>query len=141
MSTERTRETMEAYLDALMKRGAYGQYFTDAVTFTLMGSGQAVQGQPAVEGFIRFLHEQAFDAQPRVRTVISGDGQAALEADFIGTHAGEFLGVPATGRSVHVPYSVTYDLAGDKITALRVYMPMDVLMQQLSASAPAPAGA
>jgi hypothetical protein len=36
---------------------------------------------------------------------------------------------------VRVPYSVVYDLEGEKIKALRIYMPMDVLMEQLGASA------
>ena len=44
---------------------------------------------------------------------------------------GEFLGIPATGKSVHVPYCVIYDLQGDKITALRAYIPMDLFAHQL----------
>ena len=136
MSTELTRETLTAYLEMLVQRGPYGQYFSDDVTFTLMGTDQQVRGRAEVEGFIRFLHEQAFDAQPLLRTTVAGDGLAALEADFIGTHIGEFLGLAATGRQINVPYAVIYDLEADKITALRAYMPMDVLMQQLGAPAP-----
>ena len=55
----------------------------------------------------------------------------ALEADFVGTH-GEFLGVPATGKSVQVPYCVVYDLQDGKLAALRAYIPMDLFAQQLS---------
>ena len=50
----------------------------------------------------------------------------------MGTHTGEFLGMAATGKSVQVPYCVIYDLRGDKIVALRAYIPMDLLVQQLS---------
>ena len=139
MSAELTQQTMQAYGALLVKRGPYGQYFSNDVTFTLMGAGQVFKGQPAVEQFIRFLHEQAFDAQPELVSMICGDGQASLEAIFRGTHTGEFLGVSATGRSVEVPYSVFYELRGDKITALRAYMPMDVLMGQLKAGEAAPA--
>jgi predicted ester cyclase len=140
MTTESTRETMTGYLRALIERGAFSHYFTEEVTFTLMGSGQQVQGRAAVEQFIRYFHEQAFDAQPVVKTTLIGDGQAALEADFVARHTGEFLGVAATGREVHVPYAVHYDLASGKITALRAYLPMDILMQQIGA-APVPAQA
>ena len=137
MSIERTRDTMAAYLQTLVERGAYGAFFANAVTFTMMGAGQVVSGQSKVEQFIRSFHEQAFDANPVVKNVIVSDGQAVLEADFVGTHIGEFLGVAATGRQVNVPYAVVYDLADDKITALRAYLPMDGLMQQLGV-APTP---
>jgi predicted ester cyclase len=138
MSIEHTREAMTAYLQTLVERGTYGIYFAADVTFTMMGAGQVVSGQSEVEQFIRYFHEQAFDAEPIVKNVVVADGQAALEADFVGNHTGEFLGVAATGRHVNVPYAVLYDLAGDKITALRAYLPMDVLMQQLGVT-PAPA--
>jgi predicted ester cyclase len=54
-----------------------------------------------------------------------------LEAVFIATHTGEFAGIAPTQRPVRVPYTVAYDLAGDEITALRVYLPMDALVRQL----------
>jgi predicted ester cyclase len=135
MSTELTQQTMQAYGTELIKRGPYGEYFTGDVTFTLMGPGQEFRGAAAVEGFIRMLHEQAFDAQPQLLSMICGDGQAALEAIFRGKHTAEFMGVAATGRSVEVPYSVFYELRGNKISALRAYMPVDVLMGQLTAPA------
>lgn len=142
MTTESTQETMTGYLRTLIERGAFSHYFAEEVTFTLMGSGQQVQGRAAVEQFIRYFHEQAFDAQPVVKTTVIGADQAALELDFVGRHTGEFLGVAATGLQVNVPYAVLYDLAGGKITALRVYLPMDALMQQIGAApVPAQAGA
>jgi steroid delta-isomerase-like uncharacterized protein len=131
MSVESTRTALTAYLDSLVQRGPYGQYFSDDVTFAVMGTNQEVKGRDAVEQFIRFFHEQAFDAEPKVKNLIAGDGQAVLEADFVGTHIGEFLGVAASGKEVKVPYSVVYDVQGDKITALRAYIPMDVLLQQI----------
>jgi predicted ester cyclase len=51
--------------------------------------------------------------------------------DFIGTHTGDFLGMPPTGKSVKVPYCVIYELRDDKIAALRAYMPMELFAQQL----------
>jgi predicted ester cyclase len=50
----------------------------------------------------------------------------------VGTHAGEFAGIQPTGRAVRVPYSVVYDLRGDKISALRIYFPMSLLIEQLT---------
>jgi predicted ester cyclase len=101
------------------------------VTWTTVGANQELQGRRPVRDFLSWMHIQAFDAHPKVKTLILGDGQAALEADFVGTHTGEFLGIPSTGKSVQVPYCVIYDLQDDKITALRAYIPMDLFTHQL----------
>jgi predicted ester cyclase len=59
------------------------------------------------------------------------DGKVAIEADFVGVHIGEFAGIAATQNTVRVPYSVVYDLDGDRIKALRIYMPLQDLLAQL----------
>ena len=133
MSVVTTRETMNRYLDALVARAPYGQYFRDDVVCTLMGEDVKVTGRDAVEQFIIGFHTQSFDAKPVLTSLIVVGGKAAVEAVFVGTHTGEFLGIGATGRSVNVPYSVHYDVEGDKIAALRLYMPMDVFPRQLGA--------
>jgi predicted ester cyclase len=137
MSMQQTRETMSAYLDLLGKRGPYGQFFADGITFTVMGAGQVVKGRVEVEQFIRYFHEQAFDAQPVVKRTYFEDGHAAAEFEFVGTHIGEFMGLAASRRHVDLPYVATYDLDGTKITALRLYMAMDQLMRLIGAGAEA----
>ena len=132
MSVEATSKTMQSYLDALVARSDFDDYFTDDVACTTVGAGQEVQGRQAVRDFITWLHTQVFDARPKVKTLVAGDGHAALEADFVGTHIGEFLGMPASGKSVNVPYCVVYDLRDDKIAELRIYMPMELFSQQLA---------
>ena len=97
----------------------------------LVGGGQELHGRGPVWDFLIWMHTQAFNARPKVKTLVIGDGQAALEADFVGTHTGEFLGMPASGKSVQLPYCVVYDLQHDKIAALRAYIPMDLFAQQL----------
>ena len=131
MTLEATAETMRSYLDALVARGDFADYFTDDVTWTIIGTDQQVQDREPVRDFLTWMHTQAFDAYPKVNTLVVGDGQATLEADLVGTHTGEFLGMPATGRSVQVPYCVVYDLRDGQIAALRAYIPMDLFAQQL----------
>jgi hypothetical protein len=46
-------------------------------------------------------------------------------------HIGEFADVAATHNNVFVPYSVIYDLDGNRIKALRIYMPRQELLAQL----------
>src|SRR5438067_6305664 len=115
------RATMEAYVAALIARGAYADFFTDDVSLDVVGSGQTAQGRAAVEGMIRYVHEQAFDARAEIKSLMVDGSRAALEADFVGRHIAEFAGVAGTGRDIRVPYSVHYDLEGSRIKALRIY--------------------
>ena len=81
MSVETTAQTMRSYLDTLLARGD----FADDVTWTTVGTDQELQGRQPVRDFLIWMHTQAFDAHPKVKTLVIGDGQA-LEADFVGTH-------------------------------------------------------
>jgi predicted ester cyclase len=132
MSAEKTRETVQQYLEVLLARGDYGRFFDGDIEFAIVGTDQQVRGALAAEQAIRFMHETAFNAEPEFTKLVVDDHSAAAEALFVGTHTGEFAGVSATGNPVRVPYSVFYDLDADKITALRIYLPMDQLLAQIS---------
>ena len=128
---ETARVTMNSYMDSLIARAQFAKYFAADVTLHLMGTDQEAHGRDAVEGLIRYLHEQAFDAHPELKSLLVDGERAALEADFVGKHVADFMGIAAMGKQVRVPYSVVYDLEGDRIKALRIYMPMDTLLRQL----------
>jgi predicted ester cyclase len=135
MSVDTATETIKPYLDALLNRGDFARYFSDNVTWTTMDTGDEVHGRDAVRDYILALHTQMFDARPEFRSLTIGETTAALEADFVGTHTGEFAGISPTGAAVRVPYCVVYDLADDKITALRGYLPVAQIISQLQAAA------
>jgi predicted ester cyclase len=130
---ESGRATIEAYLEKLVARGPFADHFTDDVTIEIVGAGQTAQGREAVEGMIRAFHEQMFDAKPELKTLIAEDNRAAVEADFVARHTGEFAGIAPTGRQLRVPYSVMYDLEGGRIKALRIYGLASDLVHALSA--------
>jgi len=135
MSHQAQSQTMHTYLDALVSGGDYAGYFADDVTFEIVGTPQTAHGRTAVRDMITYLHTQAFDGNAKIKTVIVADGHAAVECDFVGVHTGEFLGIPATGKSVNVPYAVVYDLSDTEIFALRIYMSMEIMKEQLTSSA------
>jgi predicted ester cyclase len=143
MTENDTRTVMEGYLGALFDGADFERFFAPDVVWTTMETGEQVRGQQAVKDVIVGMHKQAFDAHPELVGLVCGDGTAAIEAVFDGTHTGEFAGVPATGAHVRVPYAMGYDVAGGRITALRAYLPMTGLRVQLSEAAAAsgvPAG-
>jgi predicted ester cyclase len=130
MSAE--RQVMQDYLDALVKRAEFTSYFTEDVVATFEGTDQRADGRQAAGALIRYVHETAFDARAELKNLLVDTSKAAIEADFAGTHTGEFAGIQPTGRAVRVPYSVIYDLRDDKISALRIYFPMSLLIEQLT---------
>ena len=137
MSVSDTEETMRRYLGALLDGGDFAALFSDDVVWTTMETGEEIHGRSNVRDFIVALHTELFEASPEVRALVAGDGVAALEADFVATHIAEFAGVPATGAHVRVPYCVCYDVANGRITALRGYLPLAVLVRQLQEAAAA----
>jgi predicted ester cyclase len=138
MTVETTQRTMEAYLEDLVGGGPYKRHFAEDVVVALVGSDQGAEDLDDAEAWIDYLHREAFEARPELKNMFCADGKATAEVDFVGRHVGEFGGIAATGREVRVPYSVVYDLEGEKIKALRIYMPKDVLMEQLGATTASP---
>ena len=133
MSTDDTQRIIDGYLDALLSGGDFGASFADDVRWTTMETGEVISGRGAVRNFIVAFHTQLFEAAPELGLVVCGDGSAALEATFKGRHIAEFAGVAATGAEVSVPYSMFYEIDAGRIAALRAYLPIASLVQQLRA--------
>ena len=131
MSIERTREAMQRYWDSDHQDLSM---IAEDVVFTHMATGDEHQGREASAG-CGLQYRLAFDAAAEFRTRLCGDDQAMVEGDFVGTHIGEFAGIPATGRKVRVPLCVVYDLESGEIKRGRVYLEMPVMMRQLGQEA------
>ena len=127
-----TREVLDAYLERLLSFGDYSRHMSEDVSVTFVGTERAVRGRDAARQLIDFVHAQAFKTAIRIKTTLCGESQALVEAEFVGTHIGEFEGVPASYRHVRVPYAVVYDVARGEITAVRVYFPLDNLFRQIA---------
>jgi len=114
MSTDGKNQTMSAYFEAL-GTGRFRQFFTDDVTWTTIQSGATVEGADAVEAAINGLHARMSDLS--TRQLMSAPRVAYLE----GTCAGESDGH-------RIPFRVAYDLAGDRIKAMRAYGDIAIFM-------------
>ena len=128
MSIEATRTVIEDYLHA------HGlDLVADDAVFTVMGSGFEAKGKEAIGHLIHYFYEQAFEARADTSNLVIGEGRATLEADFTGRHIGEFAGIAATGKEVHVPLCIVYGLEDQKIIQAHIYFEMDALRRQLDA--------
>lgn len=81
-------------------------------------------------------------AFPDIRITLEdefGDGDRGSRGTFTGTHQGDFMGVPATGRPVTIKYMDLWRVEDGKFVENWAQMDMMGLMQQLGAL-PSPAG-
>lgn len=107
----------------------------DDVIFTNMATGEENAGREAVREMLEFVYHGAFEGHADTRNLIVDGDRAVLEATFVGTHKGEFAGVPATGREVRVPLAVIYDMKDGMITRGRVYFEVPAFLAQVRAEA------
>jgi len=129
MSIESTREAITRYVSS--NHNDLSMMAPDVV-FTSMATGDEHRGVEALAGMLHYIYHVAFDARAETKSMIFADNQAVLEADFVGTHIGEFAGVAATGKTVHVPLCVVYDLEGGSIKRGRVYFEVPAFLKQVS---------
>jgi predicted ester cyclase len=129
-SAERTRMIMERYWE----EGHDPTCITEDAVFIDMGTGGRAEGRDAIAALLRHFYTEAFTATPEVLATMVCEGRAVIEATVVGTHTGDYRGIPATGREIRVPLCVTYDVGEDGIEQARIYLQDAVLMEQIGAS-------
>lgn len=109
MSTafQQTHQTLERYLQDLQTHGDFAAHFSDDVVVSFEGGDQRVEGREAARQLIEAAHALG---EIKLRSFFTGEDHATIEATFI-----------RRDRTA-VPYAAIYDLDGDKITALPLYM-------------------
>ena len=98
------------------------------------------QGREGLKEVIAMMRSAFPDMHWVAEEVIAADEKVVTRFKWSGTHRGDFLGIPATGRKVVVPGVVIDRLEAGKMADSRILMDTLGLMQQLGAI-PGPAGA
>ena len=107
MSIESTNQVMRQYWDS---GHTDISMMAGDVVFTMMADGSETHSPEGVRQLLHYFYHIAFDAYAETKNEVVSDGRAVIEADVIGTHIGEFAGIPATGKKLRVPICVCYDL-------------------------------
>ena len=123
----RTREILESY----WTNHDPGYVAEDAV-FTMMPTGEEIRGRDAIARHMHHFYQVAFNAKAERVSAIFAENSGLLEAMVVGKHTGEFAGIAATGREIRVPLSVAYELKNGQITKARIYLMVNVLIQQIA---------
>ena len=107
-------------------------YWTDDAVWDVPAVPPVEVGKEAIR---TSFHEDLFLGLPDFGTteglVLVADNIVVVEHMFTGTHQGEWLGLPATGKSIQVPHMDIYEFEGDKIKKLTTYMDNVGIMVQL----------
>src|SRR3954449_6818754 len=100
-----------------------------------MPTGEVV-GVDGLKGFADAFRGSFPDWHSTFEELIAEGDRVAERWTGRGTHRGELMGIPPTGKRVEVPGSVFYRIAGGKIVEFRGQLDMTGLMQQLDVVSP-----
>ncbi len=131
-------EIVRRFVEEVINRGnieSAGKYFWEDMVeqVPLPGQGPGLAGlKDVLRGFLTAFPDIHFDIQEQIA---EGD-KVVSRFEFTGTHNGEFLGVPATGKQVRVWGTVIDRFAGDKIKDTRIIMDALGLMAQFGVFPP-----
>ena len=128
------------FVDEVITRGnieAAANYVWEDVVeqVPLPGQGPGLDG---LKDILRAMRAGFPDIVFSVQEQIAEDDKVASRFEWTGTHQGEFLGIPATGRQVRVWGIVIDRLEEGRIKDTRIIMDTLGLMTQLGALPPPP---
>ena len=130
--SKRTQEVLESYW-----KNHDARHVAEDAVFTMMPSGETIRGREAIAKHLEGFYHGALDAKAEVVNSVFAENKGVLEALVVGKHTGTFAGIAATGRDVRVPISVVYDLENGLIKKARIYLMVNVLLEQIRGVPPA----
>lgn len=138
MSVEQNKALVRRVFDEIINQGNLGA--TDEVLSTRYVNHNFAEVQPGPEGFkqVISMFRSAFpDMKIMIEDVLAEDDKIMTRGYCTGTHHGEFMGIPATGKEVRFGYIDIWRVENGKLTENWVQMDNMSMMQQLGV-APAP---
>jgi steroid delta-isomerase-like uncharacterized protein len=138
--TQDNAAIVRAFVDDVITKGnieAAAQYAWEDVVeqVPLPGQGPGLEG---LKDILRAMRTGFPDIVFSIQEQISEADKVASRFEWTGTHNGEFLGIPATGRPVRVWGMVIDRLESGRIKETRILMDTLGLMAQLGVFPPPP---
>jgi steroid delta-isomerase-like uncharacterized protein len=104
------------------------------------GDGEKQQGPEAGVAVAQMFTGAFSDAKIDIKSIYVAGDTAIVEFIGTGTHDGELMGIPPTGRKITMPICMVVEIKDGQVQAEREYMDMAHMMQQLGVME-TPAGA
>ncbi len=118
-------------LDAVMS------YWTDDVVFDFVPLSAPFEGKKAARSFFESLLAGIPDFTATASRVWAAGNIVLVECVASGTHLGNWMGIPPTGKSIRMPHIDLYEFEGTKIKRAATYGDMAGVMMQLGVMPPA----
>jgi steroid delta-isomerase-like uncharacterized protein len=110
--------------------------FGDDPEWHNMPAGDVLQGHSAIRAFYAALFAGFPDFGLDVRHRHVAQDAVIVEAELLGTHRGEWMGIPATGKSLRLPICAVFTFTpDDRVKAEVVYYDRLTMLSQLGVAA------
>ena len=103
--------------------------------YELVATGQVFDGEEAVRQYYAASRAAFPDQRNEVHALHHADDAVVVEFDLLGTHRGEFLGTPPTGRAFRCRMAAVFVFEGERIVCERVYFDAATILRQLGIGA------
>lgn len=90
-------------------------------------------GADGLEAFVTELRRVFPDLHFTIEDLVAERDRVVARVSVTGTHSGEFIGIPATGRFVHTQSIDIFRIAGDRLAEHWDVLDLDGLRRQLGA--------
>lgn len=90
------------------------------------------RGRDAWRQGVEMMRRAFPDLQAHIEDIVAAEDKVAVRVRFRGTHSGEFLGIPATGRTVEYVSHEFYRIADGLIAEEWICSDMATLLGQLA---------
>ncbi len=129
----RTRESIvRAHVDAENRHDVASVVSTfHQPKYEVMPLGAVLDGAQPVAEFIGGVFDGFPDFIAHVPSLVHADLGVVAEGHFTGTHKHDWSGIPATGRTVDVPFCALFIFEEDRLISERLYFDFATLLRQL----------
>jgi steroid delta-isomerase-like uncharacterized protein len=104
--------------------------------YELVATGTVFDGADEVMGYYRTSRTAFPDQRNEIHSLRHADDAVIVEFDLLGTHEGDFLGFPGTGRTFRCRMCAffVFEDGGDRIEIERIYFDASTMLAQLGIS-------
>jgi steroid delta-isomerase-like uncharacterized protein len=118
VSAQANKALVRRYADEIWNRAnldALREFVAPDYVLQEPGAVDPIVGPEGLAPYIRAIHSAFPDHRLRIDAIVAEGDQVAWSWTMSGTHHGEYLGIPATGRAVSMTGIALYRLAGGRI--------------------------